>query len=149
MLPIIIPKKEFLVPGFLQEWENFPFNSQPGILKSFLWIQCPYHVHLECQVRCYVIQDAAFKNQDAVFISQDVVFINQEVRRQPLIKAIFEGDWTRIMAAKTEEFFEGSVPLSPQCGLCCQENSDDGYGKPNGAKFKRNIAMTINISDHI
>lgn len=23
------------------------------------------------------------------------------------------------------------------------------YGKPNGAKFNRNIAITINISDHI
>lgn len=22
------------------------------------WFQCPYHVRLECQVRCYVIQDA-------------------------------------------------------------------------------------------
>ena len=53
-----------------------------------------YHVCLECQVRCYVIQDAAF-------------FINQEVRRQLLINAIFVGDWTLVIAA-TRFFFTQS-----------------------------------------
>ena len=41
-------------------------------------------MHLECQVRCYVIQDA-------VIINQDNGFIDQEVRRQLLIKAISRG----------------------------------------------------------
>ena len=53
-------------------------------------IQCPYNVRLECQVWCCVIQDA-------VTINQDAGFINQEVRRQLLINAIFEVDWTRVL----------------------------------------------------
>ena len=48
-------------------------------------------MYLECQVGCYVIQNAVFINQDAVF------FINQEVRRQLLINTIFEGDLTLII----------------------------------------------------
>ena len=72
------------------------------------WIQCPYHVRLECQVRCYIIQED--------------VFISQVVRRQLLINTIFEGDWTPIVAANTffvpntEEFFECLVALLQWCG---------------------------------
>ena len=51
----------------------------------------------------------------------------QEEKRQLLINAIFEGDWTPIMAdnrffvSNTEEFFEGLVALLQ--GVCVFENS--------------------------
>ena len=57
-----------------------------------------YHVYLECQVRCYVIQDADF-----------ICFINEEVRRQLLINAILEGDWTLIMAASRFFFTQSYI----------------------------------------
>ena len=41
-------------------------------------------MRLDCQVRCFVIQDP-------VFINQDAGFIGQELRRQVLIGAIFIG----------------------------------------------------------
>ena len=80
------------------------------------WIQCPYHVRLEsssmlCNSRRYL------------------------VRRQLLINAIFEGDWTIITAAyrffvpNTEQFFLGLVALLQQCGLCYQENSHGGLAE--------------------
>ena len=58
------------------------------------------------------------------------------------------------MAANNQEFFEGSVlfPFHRSVDYVVKRirgNSDGGYGKPNGAKFKRNFAITINISDNI
>ena len=35
----------------------------------------------------------------------------------------------RFFVPNTEEFFEGLVVLLPQCGLCCQENSDVGLAE--------------------
>ena len=67
--------------------------------------------------------------------SRRINFINQEVRRQPLINAIFEGDLRPIMAANrffvpnTEAFFKGLVGVLLQCRLCCQENSDGGLAE--------------------
>ena len=87
------------------------------------WIQCPYHVRLEwssmlCNSRRCL------------------------VRRQLLINAIFEGDWTIITAAyrffvpNIEEFFLGLVALLQQCGLCCQENSDGGLAEFLGRRLQ-------------
>ena len=64
------------------------------------------------------------------------------MRRQPLIKAISEGDRTPIMAANTffvpntEEFFEGLDALLQQCGLCREENSDDGLAEFLGRRIE-------------
>ena len=54
-------------------------------------------MHLKCQVRCFAIQGA--------------VVINPEVRQQPLIKGIFEGDWAREMAAN-QFFVRNTVKFS-------------------------------------
>jgi len=84
-------------------------------------------VRLECQVQYNVIQDA--------------IFVNQEVRRQLLINAIFEGDWTglpteRVSKTQTSELENSDFETSDL------ENSDR---LKNHLDFKRSSTWMVII----